>query len=148
MLPAFLGYWRERYVFFHIPPIHVFFLFIPNHRCFEAGWQSIKKREGARPPWLPVLSGWMQHTWGPSTYVAQRCMLSSCSHISTPASVSTLASESTSAPVVSTSLQEHQNRTFKEVGTVMCYVGDFDMCFPHLDRVDISCKCFVGEDSR
>ena len=141
VLPAFLGYWRERYVFFHIPPIHVFFLFIPNHRCFEAGWQSIKKREGARPPWLPVLSGWMHCVGtcnlGPK-YIAQH----------STASVSTLASESTSAKVVSTSLQEHQNRTFKEVGTVMCYVCDFDMCFPHLDRVDISCKCFAGEDSR
>ena len=62
-------------------------------------------------------------------------------------STTTLAPVSSPAPV-STSLQELQNRTSKEVGTVMCYVCDFDMCFPHLDSVNISCQCFVGEDSR
>ena len=77
--------------------------------------------------------------------------------MSTPSTVSTAAPVSTSAPVLTCALvmtsapatsQELQNRTFKEVGTIMCYVCDFDMCFPHLDSVDISCKCSVGEVSR
>ena len=68
--------------------------------------------------------------------------------VSTPSSVSTPAPLSKSAPVLTS--QEHpqelQNRTLKEVGTIMCYVCDFDMCLPHMDSVDI-CKCSVGEDS-
>ena len=35
----------------------------------------------------------------------------------------------------------------QEVGTQMCPACDFDMCFPNLDYLDISCKCFLGEDS-
>ena len=72
--------------------------------------------------------------------------VSTPSSVSTPATVSTPAPVSTSASVLTS--QELQNRTLKEVGTIMCYVCDFDMCFPHLDSVDISCKCSVGEDSR
>ena len=29
----------------------------------------------------------------------------------------------------------------------MCPLSDFEMCLPSLDSIDISCKCFVGEDS-
>ena len=74
--------------------------------------------------------------------------VSTPSSVSTPATASTPAPLSKSAPVLTS--QEHpqelQNRTLKEVGTIMCYVCDFDMCLPHMDSVDI-CKCSVGEDS-
>ena len=36
----------------------------------------------------------------------------------------------------------------RDVGTQMCPVCDFDMCFPILDSIDISCGCSLGEDSR
>ena len=49
---------------------------------------------------------------------------------------------------VQTCDQEETSHSFFEVGTQMCPVCDFEMCFPILDSVDISCKCFVGEDSR
>ena len=35
----------------------------------------------------------------------------------------------------------------RDVGTQMCPVCDFDMCFPILDSIDISCGCSLGEDS-
>ena len=38
--------------------------------------------------------------------------------------------------------------SFHDVGTQMCPVSDFEMCLPILDSIDISCKCFLGEDSR
>ena len=44
--------------------------------------------------------------------------------------------------------QEETSHSFYEVGTQMCPVCDFEMCFPILDSIDISCKCCVGEDSR
>ena len=44
--------------------------------------------------------------------------------------------------------QEKTSYSFYDVGTQMCPACDFDMCFPILDSIDISCKCFVGEDSR
>ena len=44
--------------------------------------------------------------------------------------------------------QEETSPSFCEVGTHMCPVCDFEMCFPILDSIDISCKCCVGEDSR
>ena len=44
--------------------------------------------------------------------------------------------------------QEETSYPFCEVGTQMCPVCDFEMCFPILDSIDISCKCCVGEDSR
>ena len=66
--------------------------------------------------------------------------VSTPSSVSTPATASTPAPLSKSAPVLTS--QEHpqelQNRTLKEVGTIMCYVCDFDMCLPHMDSVDIS----------
>ena len=43
--------------------------------------------------------------------------------------------------------QEGTFHSLREVGTQMCPVCDFEMCFPILDRIDISCKCLVGEDS-
>ena len=36
----------------------------------------------------------------------------------------------------------------QDVGTHMCPVCDFDMCFPILESIDISCGCSLGEDSR
>ena len=44
--------------------------------------------------------------------------------------------------------QEETSYPFCEVGTQMCPVCDFEMCFPILDSIDISCKCCVGEHSR
>ena len=38
--------------------------------------------------------------------------------------------------------------SFHDVGTQMCPVCDFEMCFPILDSIGISCKFFVGENSR
>ena len=35
----------------------------------------------------------------------------------------------------------------QDVGTKMCPVCDFDMCFPNLDSIAISCRCSLGEDS-
>ena len=35
----------------------------------------------------------------------------------------------------------------QDVGTKMCPVCDFDMCFPNLDSIYISCRCSLGEDS-
>ena len=43
--------------------------------------------------------------------------------------------------------QEGTFHSLHEVGTQMCPVCDFEMCFPILDSIDISCKCLVGEDS-
>ena len=39
------------------------------------------------------------------------------------------------------------SKKVQEVGTQMCPACDFDMCFPNLDHLEISCKCIVGEDS-
>ena len=44
--------------------------------------------------------------------------------------------------------QEGAGFPLQEVGTQMCPACDFDMCFPNLDYIDISCKCLLGEDSR
>ena len=49
---------------------------------------------------------------------------------------------------VQASDQQGTSYSFYEVGTQMCPVCDFEMCFPILDSIDISCKCCVGEDSR
>ena len=49
---------------------------------------------------------------------------------------------------VQVSDEEETPHSFYEVWTQMCPVCDFDMCFPILDTLDISCKCCVGEDSR
>ena len=46
---------------------------------------------------------------------------------------------------VQTSDQEETSHSFYDVGTQMCPACDFDII---LDSIDISCKCFVGEDSR
>ena len=35
----------------------------------------------------------------------------------------------------------------QDVGTQMCPVCDFDICFPILDSIDMSCGCSLGEDS-
>ena len=43
--------------------------------------------------------------------------------------------------------QEGTFHSLHEFGTQMCPVCDFEMCFPILDSIDISCKCLVGEDS-
>ena len=40
--------------------------------------------------------------------------------------------------------QEKTSYSFYDVGTQMCPACDFDMCFPILDSIDISCKCFCG----
>ena len=44
--------------------------------------------------------------------------------------------------------QEGAAFPWQEVGTQMCLACDFDMCFPNLDYIDISCKCLLGDDSR
>ena len=38
--------------------------------------------------------------------------------------------------------------TLQEIGAQMCPACDFDMCFPNLDYIEISCKCILREDSR
>ena len=63
-----------------------------------------------------------------------------------PFSSGAAASAMTSTPSSTVPLSFGQ-----DVGTQMCHVCDFDMCFPNLDSIDISCGCSLGpmgEDSR
>ena len=44
--------------------------------------------------------------------------------------------------------QEDSSSSLRNVGTQICPVCDFDMCFPNLESIDISCHCLVGENSQ
>ena len=66
-----------------------------------------------------------------------------------PEPLSSAASALTSTPSSTVSVATPASLSFgQDVGTQMCHVCDFDMCFPNLDSIDISCGCSLGEDSR
>ena len=119
--------------------------------CWSPTWCNIQGPTGtvycstSRPSWScsPTMSSW------PSSKSQEPCpSCSALNWLERELLPQLLCSIVDICSRVSSSLQELQNRASKEVGTVMCYVCDFDMCFPHLDSVNISCQCFVGEDSR